>query len=233
MSYDVYVFDMDGTILNTIDDITDATNYAMEKMGYESHTISEVKGFVGNGIRKLIERAVPDGTSSEDIERTHQHFTDYYSVHCKDKTGPYPGIIELLQELKAKGKRLAVVSNKADYAVKILAGEMFDGLFDVALGEMEGIAKKPARDLVDMALFSIMNNDGRMEISESDKSEKLREIAKRAVYIGDSNVDYETSVNSELDCILVTWGFREKEYLKGFGAKYMVDSPKEILDIER
>jgi len=220
MTYDIYVFDMDGTILNTIDDLTDATNYAMGKMAYPLHTVSEVKGFVGNGIKKLIERAVPEGTSDADREKTHEHFTDFYKLHCKDKTGPYPGIMELLKGLKAEGKKLAVVSNKADYAVKVLADEVFPGMFDVAIGEHEGVNKKPARDMVDIAIREIE------KLSSKENQGKMT-----AVYIGDSNVDFETSVNSELDCILVTWGFREKEYLKQFNAKYMVDEPEEILKL--
>ena len=211
MTYDIYVFDMDGTILNTIEDITDATNFAMSKMGYSTYTVNDVKGFVGNGIRTLIDRAVPEDTSEEDRKKTLAYFMEYYNIHCQDKTGPYPGIIELLTELKKSGKKLAVVSNKADAPVKLLADEMFSGLFDVAIGERAGVNKKPARDMVDLAIETINMPDG------------------RAVYIGDSNVDFETSVNSELDCILVTWGFREKEYLKTFNAKYMVDEPEEIL----
>ena len=217
MTYDTYIFDMDGTILNTIDDLADAVNYAMTKMGYSLHSVSEVKGFVGNGIKKLIERAVPAGTGDQDRDRAYQYFTEFYSVHCKDKTGPYPGILELLRTLKDSGKKLAVVSNKADYAVQILADEVFPGLFDTAIGEQEGINKKPARDMVDLALERL-----------GASNEELR---KKAVYIGDSNVDFETSVNSELDCILVTWGFRDKEVLKDFNARYMVDSPEEILNI--
>jgi len=217
MIYDIYVFDMDGTILNTIDDLTDATNYAMEKMGYPIHTVTEVKGFVGNGIKKLIERAVPKDTSDEDRVKTYDFFTDFYKIHCKDKTGPYPGIMELLTELKQSGKKLAVVSNKADYAVKVLAEEVFPEMFDIAIGEKEGINKKPARDMVDIAINEIKKSAG------SD--------VMTAVYIGDSDVDFKTSVNSELDCILVTWGFRDKEFLIAFGAKYMVDRPEEILSI--
>lgn len=223
MTYDIYVFDMDGTILNTIDDLTDATNHSMRKMGYKEHSVAEVKGFVGNGIRKLIERAVPAGTSEEDIVKTHEIFTEFYKVHCKDKTGPYPGILELLSDLKAAGKKLAVVSNKADYAVKVLADEVFPGMFDVAIGEQAGINKKPARDMVDIAIAEI-----KKQVSETSD---VNPADLKAVYIGDSDVDFKTSVNSELDCILVTWGFRDKDFLTTLGAKHMVDEPGEILSI--
>ena len=211
--YNAYVFDMDGTILNTIEDLTDSTNYAMAKMGYPCYTVNDVKRFVGNGIMRLILNAVPEGTSEADINKTHAFFMEHYMIHCQDKTGPYDGIIELLKYLKEQGKKLAVVSNKADKPVKVLADEMFTGLFDIALGEKEGVNKKPARDMVDIALKELG-----CDISES-------------VYIGDSEVDFKTSVNSELDCILVSWGFRDKEFLKTLGAKYLVDSPEEIKNI--
>lgn len=213
MKYDTYIFDMDGTILNTIDDLTVTTNYAMEKMGYKTHTVEDVKWFVGNGIMMLIRRAVPEGTSEEDIQKTFEYFKEHYHDHCNDKTGPYPGIIELLTELKKAGKKLAVVSNKADRPVKKLADEIFPGLFDIAIGEKDGINKKPARDMVDIAISELG--------AERDKS----------VYIGDTNVDFETAKNSELDCILVAWGFRGKEHIHQFNAEYFVDDPMEILDI--
>lgn len=213
MKYDTYIFDMDGTILNTIEDLTVSTNLTMEEMGYPTHSVDEVKWFVGNGIRKLIERAVPDGTSEEDISKTFEVFMKHYEKHCKDKTGPYPGIMELLTNLKKAGKKLAVVSNKADGPVKLLADELFPGMFDIAIGEKAGVNKKPARDMVDIA------------ISE------LNTTAEMSVYIGDTNIDYETARNSELDCILVTWGFRDTEFLKQFKAEYMVDTPEKILYI--
>lgn len=213
MKYDAYIFDMDGTILDTIEDLTVTTNYAMEKMGYPLHTLEEVKWFVGNGILTLIKRAVPEGTSDEDIQKTFEAFIEHYREHCNDKTGPYPGIIELLKKLKTEGKKLAVVSNKADRPVKKLADEIFPGLFDIAIGEKEGINKKPARDMVDAAI----------EFLHCDR--------KNTVYIGDTNVDYETARNSELDCILVAWGFRGRDHIEQYPAEYYVNSPEEILDI--
>lgn len=213
MKYDAYIFDMDGTILNTIEDLTDSTNYAMEKMGYPIHTIEEVKWFVGNGIMNLIKRAVPKGTSEEDIKKTFEIFIDYYKVHCNDKTGPYEGIIELLTELKKASKKLAVVSNKADLPVKKLADEIFPGLFDIAVGEREGVNKKPEKDMVDIAI------------------NYLKCDRKKAVYIGDTDVDFLTAKNSGLDCILVSWGFRGRDFITQYDADYFVDEPKEILEI--
>ena len=214
MKYDAYIFDMDGTILNTINDLHVSVNYVMEKMGYPLHTIDEVKWFVGNGIRKLIERAVPEGTKEEDIVKTHELFMEHYSVHCKDKTGPYPGIMNLLAELKKAGKKLAVVSNKADAPVKLLAEELFPGMFDIAIGEKPGVNKKPARDMVDIAI------------------ETLNVNRQDAVYIGDTDVDFNTARNSELDCILCSWGFRGRDFIKPLGAEYIVDYPEEILTID-
>lgn len=213
MKYEAYIFDMDGTILDTIEDLTVTTNYAMGMMGFPKHTVDEVKWFVGNGIMTLINRAVPENTSDDDIKRTFEHFMTYYNEHCKDKTGPYDGIIELLEALKKEGKKLAVVSNKADGPVKILADDMFAGLFDIAIGEKPGVNKKPARDMVDIAI----------DILKCDR--------EKAVYIGDTNVDFETAKNSDLDCILVSWGFRGREFIEQYPAKYYVDSPMEILDI--
>ena len=213
MKYEAYIFDMDGTILDTIEDLTVTTNYAMEKMGYPLHTVDEVKWFVGNGIINLIKRAVPEGTSDENIQKTFEVFMEHYREHCNDKTGPYPGIMELLSELKKAGKKLAVVSNKADVPVKILADEVFPGIFDIAIGEKEGINKKPARDMVDVAI------------------EFLGCERKNAVYIGDTDVDYNTARNSELDCILVAWGFRGREFIEKYDAEYYVNSPEEILNI--
>ncbi len=213
MKYDAYIFDMDGTILNTIEDLTDSTNYTMEKMGYPLHTIEEVKWFVGNGIINLIKRAVPEGTSDEDIKKTYDIFMEYYKVHCNDKTGPYDGITALLTELKKSSKKLAVVSNKADVPVKKLAEDIFPGLFDIAIGEREGVNKKPEKDMVEIALNYL----------KCDK--------KNAVYIGDTDVDFLTAKNSGLDCILVPWGFRGADFIKKYDANYFVDRPEEILDI--
>ena len=213
MKYDAYIFDMDGTILNTIEDLTDSTNYTMEKMGYPLHTIEEVKWFVGNGIINLIKRAVPEGTSDEDIKKTYEIFIEHYKIHCNDKTGPYEGIITLLQGLKKASKKLAVVSNKADIPVKKLADDIFPGLFDIAIGEREGVNKKPEKDMVEIALNYL----------KCDK--------ENAVYIGDTDVDYMTAKNSGLDCILVSWGFRGEDFIKKYDANYFADRPEEILDI--
>lgn len=211
--YKLAVFDMDGTILDTLEDLKDSTNFALEKCGYPVRTYDEVRRFVGNGIRKLIERAVPEGLTTEQIDRVHEVFTEHYKVHCADKTKAYDGIKPLLEKLRASGVKTAVVSNKADYGVQELCKEYFDGLFDYAVGEREGIRRKPAPDAVNEAL----------RVLGIDKSE--------AVYIGDSDVDFETAKNAELPCISVLWGFRDEEFLREKGATLFVRDPAEIYDI--
>lgn len=211
--YKLAVFDMDGTILDTLEDLKDSTNFALEKCGYPTRTYDEVRRFVGNGIRKLIERAVPEGLTVEQIDRVHEVFTEHYKVHCADKTKAYDGIKPLLEKLRANGVKTAVVSNKADYGVQELCKEYFDGLFDYAVGEREGIRRKPAPDSVNEAL----------RVLGMSKSE--------AVYIGDSDVDFETAKNAELPCISVLWGFRDEEFLREKGATLFVHDPAEIYDI--
>lgn len=211
--YKLAVFDMDGTILDTLEDLKDSTNFALEKCGYPTRSYDEVRRFVGNGIRKLIERAVPEGLTTEQIDRVHEVFTEHYKVHCADKTKAYDGIKPLLEKLRASGVKTAVVSNKADYGVQELCKEYFDGLFDYAVGEREGIRRKPAPDAVNEAL----------RVLGIDKSE--------AVYIGDSDVDFETAKNAELPCISVLWGFRDEEFLREKGATLFVHDPAEIYDI--
>ena len=213
MKYTIAIFDLDGTILNTLEDLADSTNYALKTCGYPERTMDEVRQFVGNGIRKLMERAVPEGTPVEEIDRVHETFTAHYKVHCADKTRPYDGIMELLQNLKKDGCKLAVVSNKADYGVQELCKQYFDGVFDFAVGEREGIRKKPAPDSVNEVLKTLgCSRD-------------------RAVYIGDSDVDIQTAANAQMDHIIVEWGFRDVQFLISQGAKVLVEKPEEILEI--
>ena len=213
MKYMIAIFDLDGTILNTLEDLADSTNYALKTHGYPERTMDEVRQFVGNGIRKLMERAVPEGTPVEEIDRVHETFTAHYKVHCADKTRPYDGIMELLQNLKKDGCKLAVVSNKADYGVQELCKQYFDGVFDFAVGEREGIRKKPAPDSVNEVLKTLgCSRD-------------------RAVYIGDSDVDIQTAANAQMDHIIVEWGFRDVPFLIAKGAKVLVEKPEEILEI--
>ena len=210
--YKTVVFDLDGTLLNTLDDLTDATNAALTRVGLPSRTRDEVRAFVGNGIAKLIERAVGETGKLYQAEALAE-FKRYYAVHCADKTAPYEGILSLLQTLQEKGVQTAVVSNKADFAVKSLAKTYFDGLLLTAVGEneAEGIRKKPAPD----SLLAVM--------------EQLSATAETTVYVGDSDVDIQTAKNAGVECICVTWGFRDKAFLLEEGGRLFVDTPAEIL----
>ncbi len=210
--YETVIFDLDGTLLDTLDDLTDATNAALTKVGLKSRTRDEVRCFVGNGIAKLIERAVGEDGKALHAEALAE-FKRYYAAHCADKTAPYEGILSLLQTLQLQGVKTAVVSNKADFAVKSLAVTYFDGLLLAAVGENEeaGIRKKPAPD----SLLAVM--------------EQLSANPQTTVYVGDSEVDIQTAKNAGVECICVTWGFREKEFLMQEGGRLFVDTPVEIL----
>lgn len=212
--YKTIIFDLDGTLLDTLDDLTDAVNAALDACGLKRRTRDEVCAFVGNGIVKLMERSVgADGMAH--FERAFSTFKEYYAAHCADKTAPYAGILDLLRALKARGVKTAVLSNKADFAVKELAREYFDGLLLAAVGENEeaGIRKKPAPD----ALFAVM--------------EELSSTAETTAYVGDSEVDIQTAKNAGVPCICVTWGFRKKAFLEEEGGQIFVDTPKEILQL--
>lgn len=211
MKYQLAIFDLDGTLLDTLEDLADSTNYIMKRFGYPERTLKEVRRFVGNGIRKLLERSAPKGTPADEIDRMFELFKEYYGAHCADKTKPYDGIMELLSALQKQGIKLAVVSNKADYAVKALCEQYFSGFFDEAVGEREGIARKPAPDTVNEVLKNL----------QMEKSQ--------AVYIGDSEVDVQTAKNAVMDCIAVDWGFRDKEVLEEAGAEIIVSTPAELL----
>ena len=215
MSYKCAVFDMDGTILDTLQDIKNAINYALRENGFPERTIEEVRMFVGNGLMRLCELAVPEGTLPEDVRKVNETMLPYYIAHSGETTTVYPGIIELLKNLRAAGVKTAVVSNKADAGVQELVKVYFDGLFDAAMGENEkaGIKKKPSPEMT-------MNVLGQLGMKPED-----------AVYIGDSDVDIATARNSGLDEILVEWGFRSREFLTEQGAKRIVSSTDEVFEI--
>ncbi len=213
MKYSTYIFDLDGTLLDTLADLAAAVNYALRQHGMPEHTIDDVRRFVGNGVRKLMERAIPDGEKNPDFEATFATFREYYMHHSLDNTRPYPGIIETLEALKEQGCRLAVVSNKMMAATKELCQHFFADTIEVAIGENEaaGIRKKPAPDTVFEAL------------------RQLGEEKDSAVYVGDSDVDLETASNSGLPCISVLWGFRDRDFLIQHGAKTFISAPSELL----
>lgn len=214
MSYKLAIFDLDGTLLNTIRDLADSVNYALEKNGFPKRTLEEVTKFVGNGIRKLVVRAVPKGTDEHMTDVVFEDFKEYYGKHCADKTEKYPGIDYVLDSLHKERCRTAVISNKADYAVKILCDDFFPGKFDAVYGEREsmGIKKKPDPQAV-------------LAVLDEFKTDR-----KDAVYIGDSEVDIATAKNAGVDGIIVSWGFREKEILIQNGAECIVDTSQELVD---
>lgn len=212
MKYQLAIFDLDGTLLNTLEDLTDSTNYVLSLHGYPVRTLEEVRRFVGNGIRRLIEQAVPEGVGAEVVDILFEEFMPHYQAHCADKTRPYDGVIALLQSLKQQGIRLAVVSNKEDNAVKELCDKYFPNLLEVSAGERVGIRRKPAPDTVNEVL-------------------KLLQMERnQAIYIGDSEVDVATARNAEIDCVAVDWGFRDKDCLQEAGAKVIVSTTKQVED---
>lgn len=210
MKYKLIIFDLDGTILDTLDDLTASVNFALHINSLPSRTIEEIRSFVGNGIRLLIERSVPEDTSSQVLEKVFADFKAHYKLHSNDETKPYDGITELLKSIRNKGVKTAVVSNKADFAVQDLVKIHFDGLFDFAVGEREGIERKPAPDSV----FEVIN------LSSISKEE--------SVYIGDSEVDIFTADNASIDLIAVSWGFRDKDMLIKNGAVTIADNVNEL-----
>lgn len=210
MRKQLVIFDLDGTLLDTLDDLADAVNWALKQEQLPRRTREEVRAFVGNGIRNLIERAVPAGTEAAQTDRVFAGFKARYAGHCADKTRPYPGILELLARLRAEGIRTAVVSNKADFVVQTLCRDYFPGLVDCAVGERAGIPKKPAPDSVQEVLRAL-------EIPR-----------EQAVYVGDSDVDVVTARNAGMDGILVLWGFRDRQTLERAGAKTFAATAEEL-----
>ena len=210
--YSIYVFDLDGTLLDTLGDLAASVNYALRTHGMPEHSIEDVRCFVGNGVRKLMERAVPDGPDNPQFEAVFSIFRAYYMEHAQDTTRPYEGIPETLATLKAQGCRLAVVSNKMRKATEELCRHFFPDTIEVAIGEDEaaGIRKKPAPDTVFEALRIL-----------GDKGD--------AVYVGDSDVDIHTAHNAGIPCISVLWGFRDKDFLLQHGAKTFISAPSELL----
>ena len=206
------IFDLDGTLLDTLEDLKNAVNYALQICGMPERTLGEIRQFVGNGVRNLMIRAVPQGEENPEFERVFAIFKDYYGEHCNDATKAYDGIAELLQELKNAGYAMAIVSNKIDSAVQDLNDRYFPQV-DVAIGDRENLKRKPAPDSVFLALS------------------ELGRTGEEAVYVGDSDVDLMTAQNAGLPCISVLWGFRDRDFLVEHGAEVFVEKPMEIVDV--
>ena len=211
--YSTYIFDLDGTLLDTLGDLAASVNYALRTCDMPEHSIEDVRRFVGNGVRLLMERAVPDGASNPCFDEAFSTFRQHYMAHSLDTTRPYDGIPEMLDALKAKGCHTAVVSNKFYAATQELCRHFFADTIDVAIGEheAEGIRKKPAPDTVNEAFRQL-------GISKD-----------HAVYVGDSDVDILTAKNSSLPCISVLWGFRDRDFLQKNGAEILISAPSELL----
>ena len=209
--YSTYIFDLDGTLLSTLGDLAASCNYALRANGMPERTTDEVRRFVGNGVKKLMERAIPGGLQNPDFDKTYADFRQHYMQHNLDTTKPYDGIMPMLEELRRRGKKVAVVSNKYYAATQELCRHFFGDLVPVAIGEREDIRKKPAPDTVMEAM------------------RQLGVTADGAVYIGDSDVDIETARNSGMPCISVLWGFRDREFLLEHGATTLVEKPEQIL----
>ncbi len=217
--FQVYIFDLDGTLLDTLQDLTASANFALKQHGMPTHPMEDIRRFVGNGVRRLMERAVPDGVQNSQFEAVFATFRQHYMQHSLDTTRPYDGIPELIHELKARGCQMAVVSNKMMAATQELVRHFFPDI-SVAIGENEvaGIRKKPAPDTVFEALCQLRAD----ATVQGDLS---------AVYVGDSDVDLSTARNAGLPCISVLWGFRDKAFLTAHGATTFASHPLEILNI--
>lgn len=212
--FKVAIFDLDGTLLNTLEDLANACNHALNKFSFPTHNIEEYKKFIGNGIYKLVERAVPNNKKDkETVDKVLKTFSDYYNEHMIDMTKPYDGIVELLDELRAKGIKLAVVSNKKhEFTIEIVK-KYFGDRFDIVFGHRENYKEKPDPTSV-------------LEVIE-----KLNILKSECIYIGDSNVDILTAKNAGVKSVGVSWGFRDTEELANEGANYLADNNIELLNI--
>ena len=207
------IFDMDGTVLNTLNDLAASVKYVLTRFGMPVHNTEDYRLYFGSGIRHALQCALPKGAGEEMIDQMLPLFREHYNVHCLDRTGPYKGIPELMRSLREHGYKLAIVSNKIDSAVKELHAKFFHDDVRVAIGEREGIRRKPAPDTVIQALA------------------ELKSTKDEAVYVGDSEVDLQTAANAGLPCITVLWGFREKDFLTEHGATVFANTPQDIFDL--
>ena len=211
MKNKLMIFDLDGTLLDTIHDLCDAVNYALTQFGYPKRTLKEVLSFVGNGYIRLLTQALPKCICEEQFDNFVKCFKTYYAEHCFDKTKPFDGILPLLEELKKEGHTLVVLSNKGDEQVKSLVKRYFGNVFDIALGERLGVRRKPYPD----AILEVLNQTG----------------FDSAIYVGDSEVDVETAKNAKIECVCVDWGFRTREQLISAGAEVIVSTMEELKSV--
>ena len=211
-SVNTIIFDLDGTLLDTLDDLTISVNHCMDQFHFPLHSRDQVRNMVGNGIWLLMERALPQGRNTPEYEACVQEFSSYYKEHMLDHTVPFKGIGPLLSGLSKHGYKMAIVSNKFDAAVKGLCRDFFSKYISVAIGESPTVAKKPAPDTVFQAI------------------RELGADPKQCLYVGDSEVDIQTAKNAGIPCISVSWGFKSREFLLEHHASVIVSSPQELLD---
>ena len=211
--YKAVIFDLDGTLLNTLDDLVASVNFALKDCGYPERTVKEVRDFIGNGVIKLMQRATPDGIGQQEFDCCFESFRTHYLKHMFDTTKPYGGILPLLDALKADGIKTSVVSNKLHSGVVGLCKDFFGDRLTCAFGVLDESERKPAPKNVLKAMRE-------MNVEPAD-----------CVYVGDSEVDVQTANNAGLDCIAVTWGYRDPDVLKRNSPKYIIDKPEEILEI--
>lgn len=213
--FDAVVFDLDGTLLYTLEDIAAALNHALAQHGLQTYSVDAVRGFLGRGFKRLVSCAVPSlPVGSQAYRQLLSDFAGYYTDHCQDRTVPYPGVVSLLEHLEAAGVRTAIASNKGDAAVKKLASYHFSGLIgpDHAFGERPRLERKPAPDIVCAAL------------------DALRTPPDRALYVGDSDVDFAVAENIPMSCCLVSWGFKDRSFLESLRGKDGVRAPRVVDD---
>ncbi|MGN0233712.1 MAG: HAD family hydrolase [Bacteroidaceae bacterium] len=215
MMYKALIFDLDGTLTDSLKDLWLSVNHSLRTMGWPERTSDEVRTFVGNGVHLLIERSVPQGTRPEELEQCFQLFRSHYVEHCMDHTAPYPGIPEMLSELNKDGYRMAIVSNKLQAGVNMMYNRHYASLVHVAIGEHDGVCRKPAPDMIFEALT------------------QLKVKKEECIYLGDSDIDIRTAQAAGLPCISVLWGFRDKKFLLAHGATTLAEHPSDILDIIR
>lgn len=209
--YDTIIFDLDGTLLNTLDDLADSVNYALTHYDFPHKTTAEVRKFVGNGVARLMELSIPGGRDHPAYQSCLDQFSAYYAMNIQNKTKAYDGMMSLLGDLHRENYKLAIVSNKFDCGVKALCSAFFGEYIKVAVGESENVSRKPAPDAVFRAF------------------EELGSAADRAVYVGDSEVDAQTAKNAGVQFVGVTWGFRDRDVLERNGAKNIIDKPYELM----
>lgn len=213
MKYNTIIFDLDGTLLNTLDDLRDSLNDILLRKGYAPQSLEAVKRYVGNGVKNLILRALPESCDEEEVLRVLEEFKSHYKNNMQNKTRPYNGIMELLLDLHRFNLKIAIVSNKFDTAVKSLSRTYFGNLIPVAIGETAEIKRKPAPDSIFAAI------------------KELGADINKTVLVGDSETDVQTAKNAGIPCIGVTWGFRNREVLRNEGADYLIDTPRELLTL--